>query len=64
MVDQATCEPGGGYTDKKCPLLENPHPDCYCLKLNSLSVPQAIHFCLQDFRECPIYRRFVEITSF
>ena len=64
MVDLVTRKPGGGETDKKCPLLENPHPDCYCLKLNSLSVPQAIHFCLQDFRECPIYRRFVELTSF
>lgn len=64
MVDLTTRKPGEEDTDKKCPLLENPQPDCYCLKLNSMSVPKAIHFCLRDFRECPIYRRFVEIIDF
>lgn len=59
-----TDEPGGGYSDKKCPLLENPQPDCYCLRLNSVTVPRAVHFCLKDFRDCPIYRHFVEITDF
>ena len=64
MVDLATREPGWDGTDKKCPLLDNPHPECFCLKLNGLNVPQAVHFCLQDFRNCPVYRRFVEITGF
>lgn len=64
MVDLVTRAPGGDRMGKNCPLLDNPYPDCYCLKLNSLNVPKAVHFCLKDFRECPIYRRFVEITDF
>ncbi len=41
----------------KCPVLENPEPDCYCLNLTSLQVQKAIQYCLGDFGHCPIYKR-------
>lgn len=44
---------GGGT----CPVLENPEPECYCLDLTSLSILQAVYYCLGNFWECPIYQR-------
>jgi hypothetical protein len=46
-----------GDEKKRCPVLENPEPDCYCLDLTSLSIQRAIEYCLGDFRQCPIYKR-------
>ena len=64
MTVQTTWTPNADDTDNLCPLLENPQPDCYCLSLSSLNIPKAVHYCLRDFRKCPIYQRFMEITDF
>ena len=64
MAGTTTWTPDGDGTDSMCPLLEDPQPDCYCLMLNSLSIPKAVHYCLRDFRDCPIYRRFLENDDF
>ena len=64
MAGTTTWTPDGDGIDGMCPLLENPQPDCYCLKLNSLNIPRAVHYCLRDFRDCPIYLRFMEIDDF
>ena len=64
MAGTTTWIPDGDGTDSMCPLLENPQPDCYCLKLTSLSIPRAVHYCLRDFRDCPIYLRHIEIDNF
>ena len=40
-----------------CPVLENPDPNCYCWNLTSLTITQAVYYCLHNFRECPIYQR-------
>ena len=53
----------GGGGDAKCPLLNEPEPDCYCLNLNSFNIVKAVHFCLKDFRQCPIYRRYIELAE-
>ena len=55
--------PDGDGTDSMCPLLRNPQPDCYCLSQSSYDIPKAVHFCLQDFRECHIYQRFMEVND-
>ena len=64
MAGPTTWIPDGDEIDGMCPLLENPQPDCYCLKLTSLNIPRAVHYCLRDFRDCPIYLRFMEIENF
>jgi hypothetical protein len=46
-----------GKRKKTCPVLENPELDCYCLNLTSLGIQQAVHYCLDNFLECPIYKR-------
>jgi hypothetical protein len=28
------------------------------------NIPRAVHYCLRDFRDCPIYQRFMEIDDF
>ena len=42
-----------------CPVLDNLEPDCYCLNMTSLEIPKAVQFCLRDFRQCPIYKRYM-----
>lgn len=46
-----------GHGKETCPVLENPEPDCYCLSLTSLGIQMAVQYCLEDFRQCPIYKR-------
>jgi hypothetical protein len=52
-----------GYPDygqeEGCPVLDDLEPDCYCLSLNSIDVPKIVQFCLRDFRDCPIYKRYM-----
>lgn len=49
-------------TDRMCPVLENPEPDCYCLDMTSIKIPYAVKYCLRDFRECGIYQRVFKNT--
>jgi len=42
-----------------CAVLDSPEPDCYCLNLTDLNVPKAVQYCLKDFRQCPIYKRYM-----
>ena len=39
-----------------CPLLENPLPQCYCLKLTSLDVSMAVQYCLNKYKDCRIFQ--------
>jgi len=64
MAGFTTWTPDGHGSKETCPVLDDPEPDCYCLKLNSLNIPRAVHYCLRDFQGCPIYRRFMEIEDF
>jgi hypothetical protein len=43
-----------------CPVLENLEPDCYCLDMTSRKIPNAVKFCLGDFRKCDIYQRVMK----
>ena len=49
---------------EKCPVLENPEPDCYCTNLTSLNIPMAIQYCVRDFKQCPIYRRYMGLPEY
>ncbi len=45
------------YSRKRCPLLKRPPSnDCYCVKLNSLSIEAVIYYCGKNFLECEIYK--------
>jgi len=61
MIAGRTPSTPDGNGRGKCPLLDNPEPDCYCLNLTSLSIWKAVQYCLGDFRQCPVYRRFMGI---
>ena len=58
-----TWTPVGPGREETCPVLDNPDPDCYCLKLSSLDIPKAVQFCLGDFRQCPIYKNYMKGTE-
>ena len=59
MASLTTWTPDGSKSEDACPVLNNPDPDCYCLNLTSLDIPKAVQFCLRDFRDCPIYKRYL-----
>jgi len=59
MAKLATWTPGGNGTEEMCSVLDNLEPDCYCLNLTSLNLPKAVQYCLRDFRQCPIYKRYL-----
>jgi hypothetical protein len=56
--------PDGREGEETCPVLDNPESDCYCLNMTSLNIPKAVQFCLRDFRECPIYKRYMGYPEF
>ena len=59
MAGITTWTPDWDGGEDVCPVLENPEPDCYCLNMTSLTIPKAVQYCLSDFRECPIYKRYM-----
>ena len=46
-----------------CPLIKDPHPDCYCLDLNNSKINLAIRFCTKNYEQCDIYNRVVQNRS-
>ena len=56
--------PDGSESEEACPVLDNPDTDCYCLILTSMTIPKAVQFCLRDFRDCPIYQRYLGFPEF
>ena len=63
MAGPTTRTPDGIGIKETCPVLDNPEPDCYCLNLTSQTIPMAVHYCLSDFRQCPIYMRYMRLRE-
>ena len=34
------------------------------MNLTSQNIPKAVQFCLRDFRQCPIYQRYLSSKNF
>ncbi len=64
MTSLTTWTPVESRSEEMCPVLDNPEPDCYCLNLTSLEIPKAVQFCLRDFRECPLYKKYMGYPEF
>lgn len=43
-----------------CPHIQNPNGDCYCFKMTSQKIRQALHYCQNNFKECEIYKRLLK----
>ena len=56
--------PDGFGIKESCPVLENPEPDCYCKNLTSVTIPMAVQYCVRNFKQCPIYKRYLENSEF
>ena len=42
-----------------CPLIKNPpNTDCYCIKMDSVSVQSIIHYCANNYEECNIFKEY------
>lgn len=40
-----------------CEYANHPFDDCYCRVVNGRTVPNIVLYCMERFRECPIYRK-------
>ena len=60
MTGLTTWTPDENGREDVCPVLDNPQPGCYCMNLNSIDIPKAVRYCLRDFRQCPIYKKYVK----
>ena len=38
-----------------CPFVADPHEDCYCFDMQSISVKQAIFYCQKNYKRCEKY---------
>lgn len=45
---------------KLCPYIKNPYEDCYCFKMTSQKIRQALYYCQNNYKECETYKRFSE----
>ena len=47
----------------RCPVLNDPEPDCYCMNLTSWHIQKAFQYCLGEFKQCPVYLRVTGIPG-
>jgi hypothetical protein len=40
-----------------CRYSRQPFDDCYCRKVTGRTVPNIVLYCMERYRECPIYRK-------
>lgn len=52
-------DPNKGKEDvemKECPLIRKSYKECYCMDMNSMKIYDAIYYCGNHYKLCPIYR--------
>jgi hypothetical protein len=40
-----------------CPFVRSPQNGCYFLDMNSYTIPMAVYYCQNHYRQCDIYKR-------
>ncbi len=43
-----------------CEYSHKPVEECYCRHVTGRSVPNIALYCMERFRECPIYRKLLQ----
>ena len=39
-----------------CPFVKKPFSNCHCFNMTSRNIDSAIHYCVNQFRACEIFR--------
>jgi len=39
-----------------CPFVRKPFSNCHCFNMTSRNIDSAIHYCVNDFKACEIFR--------
>ena len=50
---------GASRSHGHCPLLGDPSPECFVVKMDSRSIEESLRYCGGSYRECEIYRKRV-----
>lgn len=53
------------HMDRKglCPFVGSSSEECFCTNTTSVKILSVIKFCMGNFEQCEIYKRFVETDS-
>lgn len=51
------------YQETMCPFIEMHSDECYCINMNSQTIPNAINYCMRNFEQCKRYRMFEKSRS-
>lgn len=43
--------------DYLCEYSHHPFAECYCRNVTGRTVPSVVQYCMDRFRECPVYRQ-------
>jgi hypothetical protein len=46
----------GCATPYLCQYSQHPLEECYCRRLNGKTVPNVVTYCMDRYRDCPVYR--------
>ncbi len=54
----------GGASGALCPFIDDPHPDCYCVDMDSMKISLLLRYCRENYRQCEVYQKILrERTS-
>lgn len=54
----ASAPPAEGTRSPRCPLVDHPLAECYCVVLTSLKIPNVIAYCQGDYENCETYQQW------
>ncbi|MDH3973426.1 MAG: hypothetical protein OEV42_04015 [Deltaproteobacteria bacterium] len=60
--DNKKTEKGAGKM-KNCPLIKKPFEECYCMNMSSMKIYDAIYYCGNNYKLCPIYKEKAAIPK-
>jgi len=55
MMSRKTLNENHQERKRKCPLLSNPSPECFCLKMDSQNVGNMLEYCAGEWEKCGVY---------
>lgn len=42
-----------------CEWATHPFQDCYCIEVTGRTVSMIARYCMDNYRECPVYLKFI-----
>lgn len=50
----------GGTRRALCPFIDDPHPDCYCVDMDSLKINLLLRYCRVNYEQCEVFQKVLQ----